>query len=65
MTKKLFKCSTCGEDKPRSEFYHNAAHKNGVDSQCIKCRKDLNKYQKGYMKERHQARMVKLANEAD
>lgn len=65
MTKKLFRCSTCGEEKPRSEFYNNAAHKSGVDSQCKECRKDLNHYQKDYLKNRNQARMAELANEAD
>lgn len=32
-------CKTCGETKPKSEFYKNKSRKDGLQSQCKSCKK--------------------------
>ena len=41
------KCTKCGEEKPKSEFYKQKTHKDGFRSQCKAC---TNKHGKQYRK---------------
>lgn len=41
------RCTKCGEEKPKSEFYKQKTHKDGLRSQCKKC---VNKHGKQYRK---------------
>lgn len=37
------RCGRCGDTKPFSEFYRNAARRDGYQSACKSCRSDINR----------------------
>src|SRR3990167_10256653 len=47
-------CSTCGSKKPKSEFYKNIGHKDGLSSMCKICSKEYERKRNSTLKVKKQ-----------
>lgn len=51
-------CSSCKQEKPRSEFYKSPTRVDGLRDECKQCTSDRNRARRGYFKARRKERFT-------